>query len=99
MAAEQPAVPDMSEICTDCEGTGKATALVRFAMPVRCEEVTMACPRCDGVGAFSEAHLARIRVGEELRRDRVGRAVSLREEAKRIGITERELNDRERGRA
>jgi hypothetical protein len=60
------------------------------------------CRYCEGAGEVTTVRADVIRrgiaVGAELRADRLSRGLSLREEAKRLGIRPSELSDRELGR-
>lgn len=69
--------------CPDCEGLGQHGSLY--------------CQRCSGTGEVSQQVLDRIKVGEMLRDDRVRRGVRLRDEAKAVGMTPRQLSDLENG--
>lgn len=73
---------------------------------------TVECPRCQGLGGISGQYCrvccgyarvtveyaARLKEGERKRLERIRRGVSLTAEAERLGITPRELDDREQGR-
>ena len=56
------------------------------------------CDRCGGSGTISPARATAMNAGEAMRRDRVQRGVSQRQEAERLGITPQELSRREQGR-
>jgi hypothetical protein len=68
----------------------------------------VSCPECRGAGrkhvhiyragCFTPDDLARIAETERLRADRLTRGLSLRDEAKRLGIATQELWDREQER-
>lgn len=55
------------------------------------------CMTCKGTQEISEEHAARITKGKAMRKDRVARRKSLREEAAALGITVLELSNMERG--
>ena len=79
--------------CPVCNGTGKLSMVVMFASPP--QEVS--CWFCKGGGSVSEekAHLytrGRIKKGE-----RKERGVSLEDEARRLGITTKQLHALEHG--
>lgn len=57
------------------------------------------CETCAGVGSISLERSNVLTEAERHRQDRVDRGVSLRAEAARLGISSRELSDREHGRA
>lgn len=87
--------------CPTCNGKGDSWALVsgiredgrRF-----CEQRTLPCYTCNGTGAITPEHAARIAEGERMRKDRIARCMSLREEAARLGISPVTLSHREQGR-
>jgi hypothetical protein len=56
------------------------------------------CSTCDGSKEITLEHHERIVIGERRREDRKSRLVTLREEAKRLGISPVELSDIEWGR-
>lgn len=87
-------------VCPDCAG---AKRVFRF-LDGRREDGTAFhssgyadCSRCAGTGEVSQEDADRYAAGQVLRRDRLHRMVSLREEAARLGITPSELSKRERG--
>ena len=82
--------------CPDCDGTGRSRgiSLVHMANG-RCEPMRMPCRTCNGWGDVPADYPERLAAAEALRRDRIGRDMSLREEAKRLGISAHELSDRE----
>ncbi|MGD9827107.1 MAG: helix-turn-helix domain-containing protein [Hyphomicrobiaceae bacterium] len=83
--------------CTSCGGKGVLRALVK---PRRgnCYESDVTCTTCEGVGWLSLDRIARIEAGNRLREERVARGESQTAAAARMGISVRELSDRERGR-
>lgn len=87
-------------ICPRCQGVGANEALVcgRRAAGGFCDQRRLKCSTCGGRGRVTRELLLRIQEGERLRRDRVARSISLREEAKRLGISPVELSHREQGR-
>jgi len=60
--------------------------------------VTLACFTCYGSGEIDEAKAKAIEAGEQMRKERVARGLSLRAEARRLGIKPGVLADREQGR-
>jgi hypothetical protein len=87
-------------ICPHCNGKGEQPAFVtgerngeRF-----CEHRLMPCRTCSASGEITEEHAQRIEAGQRMREDRVARGVSMCEEAKRLGVSDRELGDLEWGR-
>ena len=63
-----------------------------------CYVGSLRCWGCSGQGKRGKYLEEWAEHGEELRRDRLSRDMSLREEAKRRGMTPRELGDMEHGR-
>jgi hypothetical protein len=57
-----------------------------------------ACHLCSGLKMVSIYVAASYNLGRQMRDDRVARGISLREEAARLGITPRQLSNREIGR-
>lgn len=58
----------------------------------------LTCFLCNGTGEVDQPYQARIVLGEIVRKDRIARGLSLRQEAARRGITAKELSDLEHGR-
>lgn len=56
------------------------------------------CMRCDGTNRISAEMADWIKRGEQMRQERVGRSVGLRDEAKRRGLSAKMLSDMESGR-
>lgn len=87
-------------ICPSCGGKGQTLCHVdgsRDGQPFG-ETRLMACSTCDGRKEITSEHQMRIIEGERRRDDRKARLMSLREEAKRLGISPVELADIEWGR-
>ena len=82
--------------CVGCFGDGMISAFVRRAGSCNLERIQ--CSDCKGSGRLDKTRLEWIKAGEAMFRDRVDRDMSLREEAKRRGMTPRELGDMEHGR-
>lgn len=57
----------------------------------------MECDLCQGTGAITAKKLKRYEAGKEKQKDRRARGLTLREEAKRLGISPTELSKIERG--
>lgn len=57
------------------------------------------CRFCDGIGTVNLAKCTAWEDGRKMAADRKSRLLTLREEAARLGITAKELSDREWGRA
>lgn len=89
-------------ICPECKGRGESNALVygrRASGGSFCEHRAVRCHRCDGVGTLSPEAMRRYADGRSMAEDRRARGLTLREEARRLGISPTELSDREWGRA
>ena len=82
--------------CPECEGRKGASVFVDRQGGGRLE--FMRCTYCVGLGTVSKIREAKYRLGEEMRKDRIARGMSLRQEAARLGIKPRELSNREWGR-
>jgi len=57
-------------------------------------DMTMTCPKCDGTGSVLDPRLQ----GQQMRSLRVKKQISLREIAKRTGLSAPYISDLERGR-
>ena len=82
-----------STVCPTCKG---AKVTIGYACP-GFRRVELPCSTCDGQGAVTPAMQDYQARGEKMRADRVGRMVSLREEAQRLGISAVELSHLEQG--
>lgn len=91
--AEQPTA---TLTCPDCKGHKGGVGLF-CGQGVSYQKWTP-CSSCKGTGSVTKGHAARIERGERLRRDRIDRDTSLREEAKRLNISPVELSHIEQGR-
>jgi hypothetical protein len=92
-----PASPD--RLCPRCQGEGEVKARV-YGMRhgyACCQWRMLLCQDCGGMGLISAAQWEARERGRRLREDRIARCVSLREEARRLGITARELSHQEWG--
>ena len=86
----------MSEIiCPSCNGAKTTAAII---CGDACRTGQLPCSLCLGKGAITQERQAAYENGKAMRADRVGRRVSLSEEAKRLGISARVLSDLEFGR-
>lgn len=87
--------------CPRCRGSGRSLLLacgVRQDGSRFSETRATACPACRGAGAIDEVRARAMSQGEAMRRDRISRGLSQRQEAERLGIAPRALNDLELGR-
>lgn len=80
--------------CPFCAGAGKIRG---FGCP-GFRHVEIDCVECFGSGEVPASREEAITEGERRRQDRIAREVSLRDEAKRLGISPAELSDIEAGR-
>lgn len=83
--------------CLGCEGRKAGPAFVDYADGSG-ELKIVACHTCKGIGEITEEHAERMKVGAQLRRDRLNRRLTLNDEAKRLGITPTALSAVEFGR-
>jgi hypothetical protein len=80
--------------CPECRGAGRKHVHI-----YRAGWQFVPCWECQGAGSFTPDDLARIAETERLRADRLARGLSLRDEAKRLGVATQELWDREQERS
>jgi len=90
----------MSVECPACHGaTGNAGI---GCGPEGCKVMVIPCRYCSALGTVSKERAEeidrKITEGDGLREDRKKRGLSLREEARRLGISAAKLSDREFGR-
>jgi hypothetical protein len=85
------------KICPFCNGA-KVIAGIGCGKD-GCRVMEVACFDCKGTGQMTEEQLERVAEGRRRQRDRMSRDMTLREEAKRLGISARELSDIEHGRS
>jgi hypothetical protein len=84
--------------CPDCRGEKSAFGLA-CTMDKGCRPITMVCRFCNGAGVVDASAFKRWRIGEAMRRARVKRGSSQREQAALLGIPQIVSNDIEHGRA
>ena len=85
-------------ICPNCNGTGRGgPAFVHRTTGCRLEESTR-CHVCGGSKEVHDEYPEWLRLGHAMMQDRIGRGVSLREEADRRGLRPVELSGMEHGR-
>lgn len=87
--------------CYRCDGKGES--LVRLLVidsrgRTLCRWETLLCPDCGGMGFVDAEQWERWQTGRQMAADRKARHVTQRQEAFRLGITVKELSDREWGR-
>ncbi len=83
--------------CPFCGGEGK---VMTFACAANRRDSRIGpadCSRCGGTGKVTAAQADAYAAGQRMREDRIGRGVSVREEAGRLGVTPSALSRRERG--
>jgi hypothetical protein len=83
-------------ICPDCQGKGQVHAHVNYG-PAGCKWKRIDCFRCKATGIVPDEQAAWIAEGRKRRDERVARGVSLRDEARRLGLSPAELSSIERG--
>ncbi len=86
----------MADQCPRCRGDGGYHAIVTRA--TGCTEEYLQCHLCAGAGRISDEVVEWLKVGSEHRNQRVERLESLRECAKRLGISAALLSAMETGR-
>jgi hypothetical protein len=84
--------------CPICNGHKTCFVHLNYGNSRPHEWKRVPCDFCGGEGEVSDELMARYTEGQRMREDRLARRASLREEAKRFGITPQELNAREHGR-
>ena len=87
----------MNVNCPDCDGTGRRYALINLGIR-GCQGGVSQCTRCRGSGRVAKTVLSWIARGEELRKQRRKRGLTIHAEARRLGIYVYELDDMECGR-
>jgi hypothetical protein len=85
-------------MCPDCRGEKSAFGLA-CTMDKEYRPITMVCRFCNRTGVVDAPAFERWRIGEAMRRARVKRGSSQREQAAILGISQIVLNDVEHGRA
>jgi hypothetical protein len=90
-------VPAGQELCPACGGARGSVAFVCMIPRSQSRQMWMACPFCTAEGKVEAARAIAYVEGRRRRDDRVARGLSQREEAERLGITQRELRDIEQG--
>lgn len=80
-------------ICPRCNGAGAYRALVCPSGELR--DIT--CSLCGGARELSDEQALRLEDGARMRRERIDRGESLREAARRLGISPSDLSRLEHG--
>jgi hypothetical protein len=83
--------------CPECNGTKIRGHSRPFLKWEKLSIMTFGCDFCGETGKVTQKDLNRRAKGKKLRDDRVAREVTLRDEAKRLGIGVVELSNMERG--
>ena len=81
--------------CPHCGGRGANQGIA--CGPDRCVMRTLACSTCKGAGVITPYRQAKIEAGETMRKDRIARDMTQREEAKRRGLNVVVYSQMERG--
>lgn len=84
-------------ICPDCKGEKRVFAHVNRGDGGSSGFEWINCLRCKGAGEVPDEQAVWMLEGVKLRTERMARGLSLREEAKRLGISPVELSAIERG--
>jgi hypothetical protein len=96
----KPNVPQ-SEIerqvtCPHCSGKGESMA---FVCGTRCDYRAIKCSTCEGTGSVTTEQIKMMAEAEIIRKDRIARGLSIREEGKRLQVDFPEWSRIEAGRA
>lgn len=70
-----------------------------FVCGTRCDYRAVRCSTCNGSGCVTAEQIAMMAEGETIRKDRIARSLSIREEAKRLNVDFPEWSRIEAGRA
>lgn len=79
--------------CPECNGNGFSEGYVCPGFKL----IKIKCSFCGESGQVTVVDMLRRENGKKMRDDRMARGVSLREEAKKLGLKPSELGDKERG--
>lgn len=82
--------------CPDCNGAGGADGIVCGSFG--CREARLRCGLCGGTGKVTPLKAEWFKRGRAMREARVAACRTLRDEAKRRGLTQVELSKMEQGR-
>jgi ribosome-binding protein aMBF1 (putative translation factor) len=81
--------------CPHCHGKGESMA---FVCGTRCDYRAVKCSTCKGTGRVTAQQIEMMKEGEIIRRDRIARGLSIREEAARLNVDFPEWSRIEAGR-
>lgn len=81
--------------CPSCHGKGEGMG---FACGTRCDYRAIKCFTCEGTGTVSQERLRLMELAEIVRKDRIARRLSIREEGKRLNVDFAEWSRIEGGR-
>lgn len=81
------------KICPTCNGKKEVFGIGCPGF----KPIVMDCNTCDGKGKITEQQVERMKDGEKLRQERLGRRMTLRAEANRLGMDVVKLSDIEHG--
>lgn len=87
--------------CFRCAGEGESRVrlyTIDSQGRTLCRWDTLLCPDCGGLGMIPAEQFAAWERGRRLRQDRLRRNMSLRREAELLGLSVKQLSDREWGR-
>jgi DnaJ-class molecular chaperone len=84
-----------TQVCPHCEGKGESMA---FVCGTHCDYRPIKCSTCGGTGYVTVEQIAMMAEGDTIRKDRIARNLSIREEAKRLKVDFPEWSRIEAGR-
>lgn len=84
-------------ICPDCKGEKRVFAHLNYGGERPGEFKHIDCFRCKGAGEVPDEQAQWIEEGKKRRAERVARDITLRDEARRLGISAADLSAIERG--
>ena len=85
--------------CPDCNGEREVDVYFVLRADGICHpHLRLSCIRCQATGQLPDEMAEWIEAGKKLRTDRLARNMTLRAEAKRLGVSPSELSAREQGR-
>ena len=84
-------------LCPYCKGEKKQFVHLNTINPKTHGFQWVPCMCCKEKGEITDEHYTQIKHGKLLRKSRIDRGLTLRQEAERLGISAIELSKRERG--